>query len=266
MNDLGRPAFGTLAWALASGGNLTARERRSLLAPILRSTVTYTTGRLRMALGRRPARTATLDLASLRWPDTKLAREAERECRGTLSAAMANHSVRTFVFGLALSGLDGNPVDLEELYVGSLLHDLALEAPTPGRCFAVVGAERARALVLAAGADAEKSARIAEGIALHITPGIGFERGPLAPLIAAGALVDLAALRLAGPGPGAGGRRLRALAPRGLQAASGRLLAPRGPGRPARPRGRVGALRSVQPGRATRTVCRVTPEGLGTAA
>jgi len=100
------------------------------------------------------------------------------------------------VFGLALSGLDGSPVDLEELYVGSLLHDLALEAPTPGRCFAVVGAERARALVLAAGADAEKSARIAEGIALHVTPGIGFERGPLAPLIAAGALVDLAALRL----------------------------------------------------------------------
>ena len=196
MNDPSREAFGTLAWALASGGNLTGRERRSLLAPILRTTVAYTTGRLRMALGRRPARTATLDLGSLRWPDTKLAREAERECRGTLTTAMANHSVRTFVFGLALSELDEKPVDLEELYVSSLLHDLALEAPTPGRCFAVVGAERARALLLAAGADAEKSARVAEGIALHISPGIGFERGPLAPLIAAGALIDLTGLRL----------------------------------------------------------------------
>jgi len=150
-----------------------------------------------MALGLRPARTATLELAHVSWPDTKLVREAERECRGTLSAAMANHSVRTFVFGLALSELDGKPVDLEELYVASLLHDLALESPTPGRCFAVVGAERARALLLAAGADAEKSARIAEGIALHISPGIGFERGPLAPLIAAGALIDLTGLRLA---------------------------------------------------------------------
>ena len=197
MNDPGRPAYGTLAWALASGGNLTARERRGLIAPILRTTVAYTTGRLRMALGLHPARMATLDLAHLTWPDTRLAREAERECRGTLSAAMANHSVRSFVFGLALSELDGKPVDLEELYVASLLHDLALEAPTPGRCFAVVGAERARALLLAAGADPEKSERIAEGIALHISPGIGFERGPLAPLIAAGALVDLTGLRLA---------------------------------------------------------------------
>jgi hypothetical protein len=196
MTDTSRPAVGTLAWALESGGNLTARERRSLLAPILRSSLAYTTGRLQMALGLRPARRATLDLERLRWPDTKLAREAERECRGSLSAAMANHSIRTCVFGLALAELDGRPVDLEELYVSSLLHDLALESPTPGRCFAVVGAERARALLLAAGADPEQSARIAEGIALHISPGIGFERGPLPPLIAAGALVDLTALRL----------------------------------------------------------------------
>lgn len=197
VNDASRPPYGTLAWGLATGGNLTARERRSLLAPILRTTVAYTAGRLRMALGLRPARRATLDLARMRWPDTRLAREAERECRAALSATMAGHSFRTFVFGLALSELDGRPVDLEELYVGALLHDLALESPTPGRCFAVVGAERARALLLAAGADENQSARIAEGIALHISPGIGFERGPLAPLIAGGALVDLAGLRLA---------------------------------------------------------------------
>ena len=196
MSNARPPEFGTLAWALASGGNLTGRERRRLLLPILRTTVAYTSERLRRAIGRRPARTATLDLDRLSWPDTKLAREAERACRESLSPAMAHHSVRTFVFGLALSTLDGNAVDVEELYVSSLLHDLALEVPTPGRCFAVVGAERARALLLAAGADAEKAERIAEGIALHISPGIGFERGPLAPLIAAGALIDLTGLRL----------------------------------------------------------------------
>ena len=189
-------AGGTLAWALESGGNLTARERRGLLAPILHSTVVYTLGRLRLALGLLPARTATLDLESLCWPDSKLAREAERECHETLSVAMANHSIRTFVFGLALAGLDEHRVDLEELYVTSLLHDLALETPTPGRCFAVVGAERAQQFVLLAGANPEQAARIAEGIALHITPGIAFERGPLAPLVAAGALVDLAGMRL----------------------------------------------------------------------
>jgi hypothetical protein len=196
MTGSGPPEFGTLAWALASGGNLSARERRRLLTPILRTTVAYTVGRLRRAIGLRPGRRATLDLERLRWPDSRLASHAERACHETLSTAMANHSLRTFVFGLALSELDGKAVDLEELYVCSLLHDLALEAPTPGRCFAVVGAERARALLLAAGADAEMAERIAEGIALHISPGIGFERGPLAPLVAGGALIDLAGLRL----------------------------------------------------------------------
>jgi hypothetical protein len=177
VSDSSRPPYGTLAWALATGGNLTARERRSLLAPILRTTVTYTAGRLRMALGLRPARRATLDLAQLCWPDTRLAREAERECRAALSATMAGHSFRTFVFGLALSELDASRSILKAS-IGSLLHDLALESPTPGRCFAVVGAERARALLLAAGGDEEQSARIAEGIALHVSPGFGFERDP----------------------------------------------------------------------------------------
>ena len=31
---------------------------------------------------------------------------------------------------------------------------------------------------------------------MHITPGVGFERGPIGPMISAGALLDLAGVRL----------------------------------------------------------------------
>jgi hypothetical protein len=54
---------------------------------------------------------------------------------------------------LAFAALDGIPVDLEMVYVASLLHDLHAELPTPERCFAVVGAERAEQFALEHGAD-----------------------------------------------------------------------------------------------------------------
>lgn len=188
--------IGTLDWARATGGNLTAGERRSLLAPILRAMLAYSIGRLRLALGLRPARLAELDLDSLRIPDSRLVREVEAECRATLSPFLVNHSYRTFAFGLALGRLDGIAVDLEPFYAACLLHDLALEQPHPGRCFAVVGAEGVLRVAARAGVDARVAEEIAEAVAMHITPGAGFERGPLAPLVAAGALVDLVGTRL----------------------------------------------------------------------
>ena len=69
---------------------------------------------------------------------------------------------------------------------------MRLRRPTPGRCFAVVGAERALAIAQRAGADDATARAIAEGICQHITPGVGFERGPIGPMLSAGALLDLA--------------------------------------------------------------------------
>jgi hypothetical protein len=188
--------IGTLDWARATGGNLTAAERRSLLAPVLRAMVAYSIGRLRLSLGLRPARLAELDLDSLRVPDSRLVREAETEGRATLSPVVLNHSYRTFAFGLALGRLDGIAVDVEHFYAACLLHDLALEKPHPGRCFAVVGAERVLRVAERAGVEPKVAQEIAEAVAMHITPGAGFECGPLAPLVAAGALVDLVGTRL----------------------------------------------------------------------
>lgn len=189
-------AAGTLEWGIETGGQLTNPERVRLLGPILRTTVQYAAGRLRLLLGLRPARQGTLDLDRLAWPDSALVRRATEQCRETLTASMVNHSYRTFVFGLALARLDEVRVDHEALLVGALMHDIALETPTPRRCFAVVGAERTLALGRAV-EGAEATSRIAaEAVCLHTTPGLDAAQHPAGYLISAGATVDLLGLRL----------------------------------------------------------------------
>jgi hypothetical protein len=188
--------IGTLTWGLATDGRLTRAERLRLVSPILRTTAQYAIGRMRMALGLRPARQGSVDLDALRWPDSRLVRVAEECCRESLTAPVVNHSFRTFVFGLALAGLDRIRADPEAFLVTSLLHDIALETPTPGRCFAVVGGERALDLARRAGADDATGHLVAEAVCMHVTPGIDARRYPAAALTAAGALVDLLGLRL----------------------------------------------------------------------
>src|SRR5262245_6332639 len=99
-------AVGTLDWGIRTDGRLTRGERVRLLGPILRTTVQYTAGRLRLVLGLRPSGQGSIDLDRLAWPDSALVRRATEQCRATLTASMVNHSYRTFVFGLALAQLD----------------------------------------------------------------------------------------------------------------------------------------------------------------
>jgi len=189
-----RELVGSVDWAGASGGNLTARERLAFLGPIAQQTAAYVAGRLRLALGLRGA--GRLDLEHLVLPDSKLARMAEAECRETLSPAVVNHSYRTFVFGLVLADLDRVEMDVETLYVASLLHDIRLEQPEPNVCFAVRGGHEARELCERAGVDDTTAWTISEAIVAHITPGLDPELGRLAPAIQGGAMLDLVGMRL----------------------------------------------------------------------
>jgi hypothetical protein len=181
-------------WAMATGGALSARQRRQLLAPLLRVIVGDPARRARMALGRRGD--GALDLDALRWPDSRLARDAEQEAHDVLSPHVLEHSYRTYLFGLTLAAIDGKRVDEELGYVSSLLHDLQLEHPTPGRCFAVVGGERAERFALDHGADPQRAATIGAAIAGHITPGASDDVSDPAGFVSGGAFVDVAGVRL----------------------------------------------------------------------
>lgn len=181
-------------WATRTGGKLTSRQKMLMLGPVVSAVGRFATERLLVALGRRGS--GSLDLDALRWPDTALAQAAEVEAVETLTPHVLQHSYRTYLFGRVLAGIDGVAVDEEIGFVSSMLHDLQLESPTPNRCFAVVGAERAERFVVAHGASPERARQIAIAVAGHLTPGAADDLGDPAGFVSAGAFADVAGARL----------------------------------------------------------------------
>lgn len=191
---MGAPRGIDWAWATATDGTLSPAQRRQLLTPLLRTVVGYVRTRARLATGSRGQGGMPLD--SLQWPDSALARDAEQEARDVLSASLLAHSFRTYLFGLALATLDDAAVDQELCYVASLLHDLHLGDPTPGRCFAVVGGRRAERFALDRGEPAERAGAIGAAVAGHITVGASEDLTDPAGFVSAGAFVDVSGTRL----------------------------------------------------------------------
>ncbi len=182
------------AWAQRTGGNLSAADKRRLIRPLVR-------GLPRLALDWARARTGRrghgqLDLDTISWPDSRLAHAAEAEARETLTPHVLQHSYRTYLFGLVLASLDGVTPDHEAAFTTCMLHDLQLEHPTPGRCFAVAGGQRAHQFCLSHGADSAAALRIAAGVAGHLSPGVANDLSDLAGFVSAGALVDVVGARV----------------------------------------------------------------------
>ncbi|MFI9507021.1 phosphohydrolase [Nocardia sp. NPDC052566] len=190
---MGGPAGIDWAWATGTGGNLSGSQRRALIGKLFAGLPRLVTDQVRLALHRRG--NGRVDFTDLRLPDSKLARAAETEARECLTQHVLEHSYRSYFFGRALSELDGVPYDDELAYVSCLLHDLQLEHPTPGRCFAVTGAERAMKFVLGEGATPEQAETIGAAIAAHITIGVADDLGDLG-FVSAGAAVDVFGARM----------------------------------------------------------------------
>lgn len=181
-------------WATRTGGALSSRQRRQLMATVTRALPALLADRARLIAGR--SGTGRLDFAGLRLPDSSLARAAEAEAHEALSPHVLCHSYRTYYFGRVLADLDGAPYDDELVYVSCLLHDLHLEHPTPGSCFAVTGAQRAVDFVATAGATPAQIQAIGAAIATHITPGNGKNLSDPGRFIYAGASVDVIGSRI----------------------------------------------------------------------
>jgi hypothetical protein len=188
------PAGMDWQWAKATGGALNTYQRGQLMVPLARIASSHAIGRLRTALNLRGD--GGIDLDAVRWPDSTLAREAEQQAREELSPHLLEHSYRTYLFGLALAALDGVTIDEELGFVSCLLHDLQLEHPTPARCFAVVGGERAEAFALDRGVPPERASAIGAAIGGHITAGAADDLADPAGFVSAGAFVDVAGVRL----------------------------------------------------------------------
>lgn len=188
--------LGGLAWARHSGGRLSGKERRRLLAAIALGQWENAVGRAKVALGRIPAAAASVDLDTFQVPDSRFARESEQAC-AELPPALEGHSYRTWLFGRALAVVDENTMDDELFYCGALLHDYGIVNPTANRDFTLGSVDRTMVCANAAEVDGQRAELLADGICVHTTPGVRVETdGPIGCYLQWGAMVDGAGLRI----------------------------------------------------------------------
>ena len=181
--------LGGLAWTRRTRGALTRAEQRRLLAAISKTQLEGIAGRIKLATGRAPRAATELPIP----PDSAFAKDVEDACREQSPPVIA-HSYRTWCFGNALAALDGHALEPEQFYAAALLHDFGIDAPVENEDFTIRSAARLLETAEPHGVDATPAA---DAICAHATPGVSVDHdGALATYVQAGALLDLAGLRL----------------------------------------------------------------------
>jgi hypothetical protein len=132
---------------------------------------------------------------SLDVPAGPLAAAALTVVRSSESAAVANHSLRSFFFAELLAAHEGcrqdAAYDRDLLFAATVMHDLGVGSLAKGEArFEVEGADLAAAVLRAHGVAEPDTDRVWEAIALHTSPGIAERRGLLAYLTREGIGID----------------------------------------------------------------------------
>jgi len=106
-------------------------------------------------------------------PDTERARQARDLVHASCPAHVAAHCERSFQFAALLARYEEIDVDLEVLYVGTVLHDLGLSARFGGpERFEMRAANVARAMLLEGGMERARAENVWDVIALHASTAI----------------------------------------------------------------------------------------------
>ena len=191
-------SVGTLAWAEAGGGTLSARDRLSLIGQLL-TLLPIVPGELVSRACRSAPRVRALRIDPI-VPISPIAQEAEQCCRAASIGDpwLYPHCARTYGFGLLFAEALRVDFDDEILWVAAMLHDIGLTTEAPGAphaaaCFAVRGSREVGELPN--GADWRYRDRAAEAIALHINLRISRERSPEGYLVNLASSLDVAGLR-----------------------------------------------------------------------
>ncbi|HEY5049961.1 MAG TPA: HD domain-containing protein [Acidothermaceae bacterium] len=125
-------------------------------------------------------------------PDSPPARAALDLIRANESAAIANHSIRTFLFGMLMADHRGvTDFDPALLFFSCVLHDIGLsELGNRTQRFEVDGADVAADFLAEQGVSAVDRGLVWEAIALHTSGGIAERRGPVTDLTRRGVGMD----------------------------------------------------------------------------
>lgn len=109
-------------------------------------------------------------LADVPVPETAAAAAAHEVLTRYSAPALVNHCVRSYLLAASLAGLEQLEIDVELLYVSSLLHDLGLEPAFDSHTLPFEDAGGHVAWVFAAGAGwpAERREHAAQAIIAHM--------------------------------------------------------------------------------------------------
>ncbi len=191
-----RDRLGAPAWLATTGGRAAGIPLLSLYAKTLMELPRASGHRLRATWWRRRPSKGTVRLDIERAPQTSFEEAAAHECSERLSAAMINHSYRTWAFGLALAECDGVELCDELFFVASMLHDIGLGHRTYHTCFTKAGADTAVAMGVQQERSPDEIGVIASAISHHITPRLTSETAGLHGFyLQAGSLLDLGGAR-----------------------------------------------------------------------
>lgn len=132
------------------------------------------------------------EVAGVRIPDSKLAREATELVRDVSSPLVYHHALRSYVFAELIGRARGLTYDSEVLYLGTVLHDLGLTERFEGALrFEVDGANAARDFLVQRGAPRQTVSRVWDAVALHTSVGIAEHKEPEVALTHLGISVDV---------------------------------------------------------------------------
>src|ERR1700737_2123687 len=137
-----------------------------------------------------------IDLAGIRIPDSKLAREITELVRDTEPPLLFHHSSRVYYWGALGGKRRGLRFDPELLYAGAMFHDMGLthQHSTTQERFEVDSANTARDFLRSHGVHQQDIETVWTAIALHTTPGIPPHMHPVVALVTAGVEMDVLGL------------------------------------------------------------------------
>ncbi|GAB7045570.1 HD domain-containing protein [Catenuloplanes indicus] len=138
------------------------------------------------------------EVAGIRIPRTRTARETMAFAHETMPPVLINHVMRTYLFGAIQLRQTGTAFDEEVAFLGCLLHDLGLLERfwSPADRFEVDGADAARDFLAGQGVPAEIVDVVWDAIALHTSAGIALRKRPEIAIVALGSGLDFAGIGL----------------------------------------------------------------------
>ena len=136
------------------------------------------------------------DLARIRIPNSKLAREITELVRDTESPLLFHHSSRVYYWGALAGRRRELKFDPELLYAGAMFHDMGLthQHSSSNERFEVDGANAARDFLRSHGIAQQDIDTVWTAIALHTTPGIPQHMHSVVALVTAGVEMDVLGL------------------------------------------------------------------------